>query len=139
MKFAMRPFRKKLKYVNLDDLTGTSVCIAIATPKFDAMVEFFEQIAVEVKDSKHDQFCPLFSNQRGATLRFPELIVNLEENTELESAPYLSLLIAGGYPEKKLRGIAEKIGQYKAEDGLYGRYYTFTTPDGGTVRIESSG
>ena len=121
----------------LDDESYSPPIISIKTSKFDNSVEFYRILGFEVKEPKGDQLCPLFTQQRGARIAFGPYILNLEEDNDTPSSPVFNLFAVEDLPEEQLATISEALGQKNIGESLYGRFYTFTSPDGGEVVIAS--
>lgn len=99
------------------------------------MQKFFEDLEFDVRDSSGDQLCPLFG-ERGVSLHLPDVVVNLEEDTSMSANASFNLTLFG-FPLAKLMRLQERVGGVRNETPFWGCYYTFTTPDGGTVAISS--
>lgn len=113
---------------------GLSI-ISIKTANFDAMCKFFVDMEFDVRDSEGDQLCPLFGD-RGVTIWFPDVMLNLEEDTKMTPNDSFNISICG-FALAKLMRLQERLGA-EVEKSFYGLYYTFTTPDGGKVVLSSS-
>lgn len=113
--------------------------LAIITPNFDSMIEFFKTLELVVKNSEGDPLSPLFSQQRSVTIwQDNKLVFNLEENTSIKPSASLNLLLFGdNYTTEKLEAICVKLSQRDFDNGVDGTYYTFITPDGGKVAIKA--
>ena len=94
------------------------------------MRKFFEDLEFDVQDSMGDQLCPLFG-ERGVSLHLTDAVVNLEEDTSMSANASFNITLFG-FPLAKLMRLQERVGGER-EEGLFGVYYTFTTPDGGKV------
>jgi len=130
------PFQKK--YIDTLENDNNDFIIAIATSNFDKMVDFFTILEIEVRDTKLNQLCPLFNNERSATLWIGnKLVANLEENSALKSSAYFNIFLVDiKYTQKKLKDIANKLNQSNISGSVYGgSFYTFISPDGGKVAI----
>lgn len=112
------------------ELIGT--IISIKTPNFEAMRKFFEDMEFDVQDSSDNPFCPLFG-ERGVTLHLTDVVVNLEEDVSMSANASFNITLFG-FPLAKLMRLQERVGGERNEGG-FGMYYTFTTPDGGKVLI----
>ena len=130
------PFQKK--QIDILEEDESEFIIVISTSNFDKMIEFFTALEIEVRDTKMNQLCPLFNNERGVTLWVGDkLIANIEENTALQSSAYFNLFLVNiKYTQGKLKSISNKLNQKDVSASVYGGFiYTFISPDGGKVAI----
>ncbi len=107
--------------------------ISIKAPNFEAMQKFFEDLEFDVRDSSDYQLCPLFGT-RGVSLRLPDVLLNMEEDTSMTANAAFNIPLFG-YPLAKLMRLQERVGGDREESLFWGAYYTFTTPDGDKVVI----
>ena len=64
--------------------------------------------------------------------------MNIEEDTSITSAPVFNFQSLKPRLEEDLKSAAELLPDYEVQEGLYGRFYTFFSPDSGRVVFEVS-
>ena len=112
--------------------------IGIKTPKYHENIRFFEALGFEVIPSNEDQLCPLFGQQQASRVVLEGWEVNIEEDTSITSALVFNFQSLKPRLEEDLKSAAELLPDYEVQEGLYGRFYTFFSPDSGRVVFEVS-
>lgn len=112
--------------------------LGIKTPKYYESIRFFEALGFEVISSEGDQLCPLFGQQEVSRVILEGWELNLEEDTSIQSAPVFNLHLRRPRSEESLKKAAAFLPDHEVKEGLYGRFYTFFTPDNGSIVFEVS-
>jgi hypothetical protein len=112
---------------------------AFSTSNYDAMKKFFSDLGFNVREDPGDQLVPLFNQGRGSYISWGDVSFNLEESTARGAKASFNLWILGCSGEEIDR--IKTLGYAFTDSGLslWGRDYSFVSPDGGTIRIHDEG
>ena len=97
------------------------------------MNKFFAALGFVVTEGS-DQLLPLFAGGRGARIRRGNFEFNLEEDTSKQHAANFNLMLTD-LSEEEINAAKASGYDFTYEQSLYGEFYTFKSPDGGTFVI----
>ncbi len=121
-----------------DKRTPTGI-FACTTSNYEAMKKFFSELGFNVREEPRDQLVPLFNQGRGSYVSWGDVAFNLEESTTGPAKAAFNVWVLGCSPEDI--GRMKTSGHHFQDSGptLWGREYTFVSPDGGRVVIHDEG
>ena len=115
----------------------TTALFELITPRFDAMRRFFEDLGMEVRADYGDLLLHFFGDGQVAWGRRGHVDFHLRASAPTPAAPVAPFnLHLTGYSEPEMERLRTIGYGFQELTGLYGTFFQFTTPDGGTVIID---
>jgi hypothetical protein len=107
--------------------------VCFSTSNFDAMKRFLSAVGFVVAEGK-DQLLPMFSEGRGARVSRGNFQFNLEEDPSRQRVADFNMLLLN-LSEEEIKQAKSSGFEFTSRESLYGSFYTFKSPDGGTFVI----
>lgn len=107
--------------------------LCFSSSNYESMAKFLTVMGFTVTEG-HDQLLPIFSTEgRAARIRRGDFEFNLEEDTSAQRVANFDMMLIDLSEDEINRAKASR--PFKYEQSIYGQFYTFKSPDGGTFVI----